>query len=228
VPDSPQPILKSRSVRAGIVLLAFQLRDFFVGERGVSSKSCGRFAAVFATPLGNLVVVIVAAALIFWGVWRAQRAGTQPRGSSQGVEAVSEQSEAKQELQGLRDRNEQLEQLNANLQAERGQLSELLQDTKCENRKLKEEHQAGQKEIQRLHGLYREALEDEQGVVHWGQANAVDIGALAANAEAKRKNEELRAENERLRNQVASPEVSRQKRLCFHLADDLRGLSVLC
>jgi hypothetical protein len=52
----------------------------------------------------------------------------------------------------------------------------------------------------------------------------VDIGALAANAEAKRKNEELRAENERLRNQVASPEVSRQKRLCFHLADDLRGL----
>jgi hypothetical protein len=36
--------------------------------------------------------------------------------------------------------------------------------------------------------------------------------------------EELKAENERLRNQVASPEVSRQKRLCFHLANDLRGL----
>jgi chromosome segregation ATPase len=149
-----------------------------VGERGVSSKSCGRFAAVFATPLGNLVVVIVAAALIFWGVWRAQRAGTQPRGSSQGVEAVSEQSEAKQELQGLRDRNEQLEQLNANLQAERGQLSELLQDTKCENRKLKEEHQAGQKEIQRLQGLYREALEDEHGVAHWGRLMLWILGLL--------------------------------------------------
>jgi uncharacterized membrane-anchored protein YhcB (DUF1043 family) len=52
----------------------------------------------------------------------------------------------------------------------------------------------------------------------------VDIGALAANAGSKREMEELKAENERLRNQVASPEVSRRKRLCFHLADDLRGL----
>jgi hypothetical protein len=70
----------------------------------------------------------------------------------------------------------------------------------------------------------RKAMEDDQGVVHWGQANAVDVGTLAANAESKRKIEELKAENERLRNQAASPEVSRQKRLCFHLADDLRGL----
>ncbi len=45
-------------------------------------------------------------------------------------------------------------------------------------------------------------MEDEQGVVHWGQANAVDLGALAANAEAKRKIEELEAASERLREEL--------------------------
>jgi DNA repair exonuclease SbcCD ATPase subunit len=48
----------------------------------------------------------------------------------------------------------------------------------------------------------RRAMEDEHGVVHWGQANAVDIGALAANAEAKRKIQELEAASERLREEL--------------------------
>jgi DNA repair exonuclease SbcCD ATPase subunit len=70
----------------------------------------------------------------------------------------------------------------------------------------------------------RKAMEDEQGVVHWGEYNAVNLGERAANAEAKKKIEELNAQNQRLRKQVASPEVAKQKRLCLHLADDLRAL----
>ena len=60
--------------------------------------------------------------------------------------------------------------------------------------------------------------------MRWGQTNAVDLGALAANAESKRKIEELEAENERLQNQLASLELAKQKRLCLHIADDLKGL----
>jgi hypothetical protein len=36
--------------------------------------------------------------------------------------------------------------------------------------------------------------------------------------------EQLKSENQRLRNQVASPEVAKQKRLCLYLAEDLRAL----
>jgi hypothetical protein len=41
-------------------------------------------------------------------------------------------------------------------------------------------------EAQRTIQSQRRAMEDDQRVVHWGQANAVDIGALAANAASKR------------------------------------------
>src|SRR5215216_3659895 len=47
--------------------------------------------------------------------------------------------EAGQEIQRLSTENEQLEQSNENLKAERKQLSDLLQDTKRENRKLKQQ-----------------------------------------------------------------------------------------
>jgi len=46
-------------------------------------------------------------------------------------------------------------------------------------------------------------------------------------AEKQRRNaeiEELKVENERLCTDATSPEVAKQKRLCFHLADDLRSL----
>jgi hypothetical protein len=42
-------------------------------------------------------------------------------------------------LAQLRDRNEQLDQLNETLEVERDQLSDLLQDTKRENRRLKQQ-----------------------------------------------------------------------------------------
>jgi 5-bromo-4-chloroindolyl phosphate hydrolysis protein len=57
----------------------------------------------------------------------------------------------------------------------------------------------------------RRAMEDEHGVVHWGQANAVDIGALAANAEAQRKYEELEAASERLREELRQTKQERDE-----------------
>jgi hypothetical protein len=51
------------------------------------------------------------------------------------------------------------------------------------------------------------------------------VGVIETLTPAKAKEmEELKAENERLRNQVGSPEVAKQKKLCLYLADDLRAL----
>ena len=55
-----------------------------------------------------------------------------------------------------------------------------------------------------------------------GEHNARTLEALSPD-DAKVL-EELRAEVERLRNEASSPEVAKQKRLCFHLAGQLRSL----
>ena len=69
--------------------------------------------------------------------------------------------EVEQVLQRLRDRNEQLDQLNKNLQAERDQLSDLLQETKRENAKLKQDTAAPEAHKQHKPGYW-----DDRQMLH--------------------------------------------------------------
>jgi hypothetical protein len=113
-----------------------------LGNAETVADNLGETLQFLATGPGVLSVVSVGVLLILWAlVTQSPETDSSPQAANtpDTVEGKEVERLNTTTLAQLRDRNEQLEQLNANMQAERETVSNELQRTKRENVKLKQE-----------------------------------------------------------------------------------------
>jgi len=241
--SSSRSLFRSKKGIAGVLLSAYAgyglIHDFldFLRDVAYTTKhadpvmdALGAALNFLTTGLGNLVAIIIATVLILWAL------RTEPRqvGSDNAVTAQTDGNEDAEEVKTKLDEARlEIERLRIELNNRPPRhfstpvevvetltpaKAKEIEQQKSENEKLKRQLAEAQQTIQ----SQRQAMEDEQGVADWGEHNA---GTIETVTPAKAKEiEELKAENERLRNEASSPEVAKQKRLCFHLAGQLRSL----
>jgi hypothetical protein len=182
---------------------------------------------------GILVLIVTGFALLAWDNYKRHAASDGKESSALRADAEdvgqlrAQLGEAKEEIDRLRiELNNRpprrfeipVETSGLRTPGEADEIEAEKQKLNAEIKELKTQLAEAQQTIR----SQRNAMEDEKGVVHWGEHEGRTFEILTPSK--TKELEELRAQVERLGNEATSPEVAKQKRLCFHLAGQLRRL----